>query len=250
MEKESFSNPEIAQLLNSAFICIKVDREERPDIDSIYMEFGQALMGGSAGWPLNVVLTPELRPFFAITYLPPHSAKGMMGFVELLQHLQALWQSEEKALIIDQANKLTEMFAHTSNATGHELPTLQDATQGADRLLEMADPVNGGLQGAPKFPLGYQAEFLMNYAKVQGDSRSLFYVELTLDKMSRGGIYDQIGGGFSRYAVDENWTIPHFEKMLYDNALLSFTYLQAWKMTKKERYAEVCGKFFTISSAT
>ncbi len=244
MEKESFNNPEIAQLLNSTFICVKVDREERPDVDSIYMEFGQALMGGSAGWPLNVVLTPELRPFFAITYLPPHSLtqshKGMMGLVELLQHLQVLWQSEEKTLIIDQANKLTEMFAHTSNATGHELPTLQDVTQGAGRLLEMADPVNGGLQGAPKFPLGYQSEFLMSVAKMQGDSRSLFYVELTLDKMSRGGIYDQIGGGFSRYAVDEDWTIPHFEKMLYDNAILSFTYLQAWKMTKKEHYAQVC----------
>lgn len=240
MERESFSNPAIAKLLNELFICIKVDREERPDVDNVYMELGQALMGGSAGWPLNMVLTPELRPFFAATYVPPQSQKDSMGFVELLGHLKALWESEERSLIVGQASKLTEMFAHTSNATGHELPAVADVDQGTGRLLEMSDPMYGGLMGAPKFPLGYQADFLLSYAKIKGDSRSLFYVELTLDKMSCGGIYDQVGGGFARYAVDEEWMIPHFEKMLYDNAILSMAYLQAWKMTKKERYAEVC----------
>ncbi|MBS0616038.1 MAG: thioredoxin domain-containing protein [Verrucomicrobia bacterium] len=239
MEHESFNNPAVAKLLNDTFISIKVDREERPDVDSVYMEMGQALMGGSAGWPLNLILTPELKPFFAVTYLPPQSQKGVMGFVELLQHLKTIWESDEKTLIVDQANKLTEMFAHTSNATGHELPQMTDVEQGAARLLETADPVHGGLQGAPKFPLGYQADFLLSFAKTKDDSRSLFYVELTLDKMCRGGIYDQIGGGFARYAIDEEWLIPHFEKMLYDNAILSCTYLEAWKMTKKEPYAVI-----------
>jgi len=239
MKRESFENGEIAQLLNRAFINIKVDREERPEVDSIYMEFAQALMSSAGGWPLNVILTPDLKPFFAVTYLPPKNIKGLMGLPEFVQHIQTLWVSDERQSICKEAEKLVEMFAHTSNATGHELPTQQHLMEAVEKFFNLADPVYGGIRGTPKFPMGYQSEFLMAHAKVKGDSRALFYVELTLEAMHQGGIYDHLGGGFARYAADEEWSIPHFEKMLYDNAILAKTYLEAWKVTKKEKYADV-----------
>lgn len=240
IEHESFENLEIAKALNETFINIKVDREERPEIDSIYMDFAQALMGASAGWPLNVLLTPDQKPFFAVTYLPPKDSKDMIGFPQFIEHIKALWQSEERKTFVAQAEQLVEMFAHTANATGHELPKEELIPQSVEQFFVIADAVNGGIKGELKFPMGYHSEMLLSYAKKRGDSRALYYVEQTLDMMHRGGIYDHLGGGFSRYAVDEHWKIPHFEKMLYDNAILAKTYLEGWRYTKKEQYKEAC----------
>lgn len=239
MEHETFSDPEIAKLMNEAFINVKVDREERPDIDSIYMEFAQALMSSAGGWPLNVLLTPDLKPFFAVTYLPPKTSKGLIGMPQFVENIQQIWSSEERSLLLEQAEKLTELFAHTSNATGQELPSEEEVVNAVEKFFEVADPAYGGIRGEPKFPLGYQSEFLLAFGKLKSDSRAIFYVELTLAMMYHGGIYDHLGGGFSRYAVDEKWMIPHFEKMLYDNAILAHAYLAAWKFTKKELYAKV-----------
>ncbi len=239
MSKESFENPEIAQQMNEAFVNIQVDREEHPEIDSIYMEFAQVLMSSGGGWPLNVVLTPDLQPFFATTYLPPSNKNGFVGFPQLISHIREMWQSEERSVFLEEASKLVEIFAHTANATGHELPTKESLVEGAQQIFKIADPVNGGLKGVPKFPLGYQLEFLLAYTKTQADSRALYYVDLTLDHMCRGGIYDHLGGGFARYAIDEQWLLPHFEKMLYDNAILAKAYLASWKLSKKELYKEV-----------
>jgi uncharacterized protein YyaL (SSP411 family) len=240
MERESFENVEIAQLMNQAFINIKVDREELPDIDSLYMEFAQSMMAGAAGWPLNVILTPELEPFFAATYLPPYSSHGLMGLVDLIQRISELWSSEERHKIINQAEKIVELFSHSVRTRGELLPGPEQVVTAAELLYKMADPVYGGIKGAPKFPIGYQYSFMMRYYKLTKDNRALFLVERTLDMMHRGGIYDHLGGGFARYSVDERWLVPHFEKMLYDNAILAQSYLEAWQLTKRPLYRQVC----------
>ena len=240
MEKETFENGEIAQMMNDTFINVKVDREEHPEVDSIYMEFAQALMSSAGGWPLNVVLTPDLKPFFAVTYLPPKANKGLIGMDQFITQIQMLWQSEERPMLVAQADKIVELFENSAKTSGVDMPGAEELLNATNMLFEIADPVNGGIKGEPKFPLGYQADFLLEYSKANKDSRSLFYIELTLLKMARGGIYDHLGGGFSRYCVDEKWHIPHFEKMLYDNAILSKTYLAAYKYTKKPIFAQVC----------
>ncbi len=240
MEHESFENPEIAKLMNDAFVNIKVDREELPQVDSIYMEFGQALMSSAGGWPLNLILTPNLKPFFAVTYLPPANKRGLMGMKQFVQHINQLWQSEERNQLVDQADKIVEIFEKSAKAGGDAVPTQEHLIISIEMLYQLADPVYGGMKGEPKFPMSYQSILFLEFAKWKGDSRALFCAELTLDMMLRGGIYDQLGGGFSRYAIDERWTIPHFEKMLYDNAILARTYLDAWKYTKKEAYRAGC----------
>lgn len=240
MEKESFENPEIAYLMNDAFINIKIDREELPYIDNLYMEFAQSMMAGSAGWPLNVILTPKLLPFFATTYLPAHNKQGMMGLSELIQRIRDVWNSEEREHIIDQSEKILEVFAESIHTQGDELPEKEQIEDTVELIFKMSDPVHGGMKGAPKFPIGYQNNLLMHYSATMQDSRAMFIVEKTLDMMHRGGIYDQLGGGFSRYSVDEEWLVPHFEKMLYDNALLIYCYLEAWQIEKKALYKEVC----------
>lgn len=240
MERESFSNAEVAALMNDFFINIKVDKEEHPEVDSIYMEFAQILMTSGGGWPLNLILTPSLKPFFAVTYLPLRAVGGLPGFIDVVQGLGKVWKSEEKKMFVEEAEKLTEIFAKTSNATGHSLPTPATLQEAFDRFFEIADPLNGGIKGIPKFPLSYQIEYLLQSVKETQDARVLYYVELSLQNMYRGGIYDHLGGGFCRYSIDEEWKIPHFEKMLYDNALLAKAYLQAWKMTKKPLYKTIC----------
>lgn len=241
MESESFKDEGLAKLLNETFVNIKVDREELPDVDSIYMEFAQALMSSAGGWPLNVVLTPDLKPFFAVTYLPPKTRRGMMGLDEFVTQIKQIWQSEERPRLIEQADKLIELFKQTLKKTeGDTLPGEKELTHGIELLFELADPIHGGIKGEPKFPLGYQILLFLNFSRLNNDSRSLFYAELTLDMMARGGIYDHLGGGFSRYSVDEFWLVPHFEKMLYDNAILARAYLDAWRFTKKKRYKEIC----------
>lgn len=240
MEKESFENKAIAKKMNETFICIKVDREELPDVDGLYMDFAQSMMSGSVGWPLNLVLTPDLEPFFSATYLPPKTAKGMMGMVELIEHMKELWESDEREKVISQAEKIVDLFEDAVETTGENFPDPDLPSDTADLLFKMADPVYGGIQGAPKFPIGYQTSFLFRFYKTEKDSRALFLGEKTLEMMHRGGIYDHLGGGFSRYSVDEAWKIPHFEKMLYDNAILAFTYLEAWQLTKKPIYRRIC----------
>lgn len=240
MEKESFSNLEVAKLLNEVFVNIKVDREELPHIDNLYMEFAQALMSSSGGWPLNVVLTPDLKPIFAVTYMPPEEKRGMIGMKQFAMHIHKLWGGGERTLLIEQAEKLVEVLARSSEHAGHDMLSQRELQLSIEMLFELADPVYGGMKGAPKFPLGYHALFLMQEALANKDSRALFLLELTLTKMACGGIYDHLGGGFSRYAIDERWHVPHFEKMLYDNAILARAYLEAWRFTKNPRYIEVC----------
>lgn len=240
MEKESFEDVETAQILNEVFVNIKVDREELPEVDAIYMDFAQVLMSTSGGWPLNLILTPDLKPFFAVTYLPKKGKHGLMGLQQFVAHIQQLWKSDEREQLVAQAGQLVELFTKTAAPTGADIPSLDYISSSVELMFDLADPVYGGMKGEPKFPLGYQVQFLLEYAKYKADSRALFYVDLTLDKMASGGIYDQIGGGFSRYSVDEKWMVPHFEKMLYDNALLAKAYLDAWKMTQNPRYQAIC----------
>ncbi len=239
MEKEVFSNTEVGKFLNDNFISIKVDREEHPEVDSLYMDFAQIIMGGGGGWPLNLILSPDQKPLLAATYLPLKPMRGLPGFLEFVTQVKQLWDSPERQELVLQSDKLIEAFAQSSNATGHTLPTQTTLQNGVDLFFNLVDPINGGMKGEPKFPLGYQAEFLLHWSKQMSDSRALFYVKLTLDAMERGGIYDQLGGGFSRYAVDEEWTIPHFEKMVYDNAILARTYAVAWKLTDSPHYKSV-----------
>jgi len=240
MEHESFENPEVARLLNETFINIKVDREELPEVDGLYMEFAQGMMAGAAGWPLNLILTPDLEPFFAATYLPPHNKHGLMGLNEIILRIRDVWTGEERENVMMQATQVVQVFANTVHVQGDEIPDSDQLADILDLLFKLADPVYGGMKGAPKFPIGYQYNFIMRYGTQHNDSRALFFVERTLDMMQRGGIFDHLGGGFSRYSVDEAWLVPHFEKMLYDNALLSYAYLEAWQITKNPLYRQIC----------
>lgn len=240
MEKESFEDPHVAQLLNRCFINVKVDREELPDVDNLYMDFAQSMMAGSAGWPLNVILTPELKPFFAATYLPPSSVHGLMGLVDVVMRIDEAWHGPEREKIVDQAERIVEVFGESIHPLGQEMPFREQVEEMAGLICKMADPIFGGLKGAPKFPIGYQISFMLRYYALMKDSRALFWVERTLEMMHRGGIYDHLGGGFSRYSVDERWLVPHFEKMLYDNAILAQSYLEAWQLTHKNLYKDVC----------
>ncbi len=240
MEHESFANPDVAKLLNDAFINIKVDREELPQVDSIYMELAQGLMSSAGGWPLNIILTPDLKPFFAVTYVPPDEQRGLIGFPQVISQIKEIWHSKDRERLIEQADKIVEMFSQISPSSGTVLPSEGLINRSIEIFFEISDPVFGGIKGEPKFPMSYQLEFLLRYAKKNSDSRSLFLVELTLDQMSRGGICDHIGGGFSRYSVDDRWIVPHFEKMLYDNALLAETYCEAFRFTRNPHYRMIC----------
>lgn len=239
MEREVFSSTEVGKFLNDNFVSIKVDREEHPEVDSLYMDFAQIIMGGGGGWPLNLILSPDQKPLLAATYLPVKPMRGLPGFLEFVTQVKLIWDSPERQELILQSDKLIEAFAQSSNATGHTLPTASTLQSAVDLFFNLVDPVNGGMKGEPKFPLGYQAEFLLYWSKQKNDSRALFYVKLTLDAMERGGIYDQLGGGFARYSIDEEWTIPHFEKMIYDNAILARTYAVAWKFTDNSHYKTI-----------
>ncbi len=240
MEKESFENEEIAKEMNDAFINIKLDREEHPHLDNLYMDFAQSLMSGASGWPLNVILTPELKPFFAATYLPPHTRGGLLGLSELIHRIKEVWDGEERELVLEQAEKILHLFADSVRLKGVSLPPKETIQNTVELLFKLSDPVHGGIKGVPKFPIGYQYNFFMHYFATMKDARALFIAERTLDLIQRGGIYDHLGGGFARYSVDESWLVPHFEKMLYDNALLVMCYLELWQITKKEIYKRIC----------
>lgn len=239
MEKEVFEDEHLAKMLNDTFVNIKVDREELPEVDALYMEFAQSMLAGAAGWPLNLVLTPDLKPIYAATYLPPASQPGILGMPDFIQRIRKLWQSDDRSRVIDQANHLVNMFEANSHYKGEHLPGHDLLVNAGETLFKLADPIFGGIIGRPKFPVGFQTQFFFHYAQLLKDGRALFCAELTLDMMARGGIYDQLGGGFSRYSVDEQWLIPHFEKMLYDNSMLVETYSEGYQILKKPAYRKV-----------
>ncbi len=245
MERESFQSVELAQRMNRLFINVKVDREEMPQVDSLYMEFAQAMMSGGAGWPLNLILTPDLNPFFAATYLPPDSTRGFFGMKQLVQRIKQIWEDPQaRENVIEQAGKIVDIFAEQAVPDRTTIPEKEIIKTGADLVFRAADPLYGGMKGTPKFPIGFQAIFLLREAYKQADSRALFYVERTLEMMHRGGLYDHLGGGFARYCIDEQWLIPHFEKMLYDNAILAHVYIEAFAYTKQDFYREVAEQTF------
>jgi hypothetical protein len=237
MERESFENEATAKVLNDNFICIKVDREERPDLDEIYMMATQ-MVTGSGGWPMSVWLTPDLKPYYAGTYFPPDDRWGRPGFPKVLLRLSEAYRTD-RGKVEQSAKGITQMVeqalaADTSSAT---LSADIVATT-VDSMEQRFDPLYGGFGGAPKFPHTMDLMLLLRSWRETRDPETLKMVDLSLDKMARGGMNDQLGGGFHRYSVDERWLIPHFEKMLYDNALLARTYLEAYQATANEQYAK------------
>ncbi len=232
MEHESFEDPEIARLMNDRFVCIKVDREERPDVDAVLMEACQA-MTGQGGWPLNAFLTPEQAPFFVGTYYPPESRHGLPSWRAVLDAIAAAW-AERPDDIRQQSSKVLRSLGGASRLTASDEP-ITDALLGdaVDALRGSFDTRNGGFGGAPKFPQASLIEFLLARGEREM-SQSM------LRAMATGGIYDQVGGGFARYAVDATWTVPHFEKMLYDNALLARAYLHGWQVSAEPLLRRVC----------
>jgi uncharacterized protein YyaL (SSP411 family) len=239
MEHESFENPRIARIMNDHFVNIKVDREERPDLDSIYMDAVQA-MTGHGGWPMTVFLTPDGKPFFGGTYYPPEDRMGMPGFPKVLQALTEAWREKRDEL----EQGAGELQAHLARLSGLHIPQQEELSEGTldkaqEALSGVYDKRHGGFGGAPKFPQPMALEFALRTYKRTGDLQALDMVSHTLDEMSAGGIYDHLGGGFHRYAVDDRWLVPHFEKMLYDNAQLARLYLQAWLATENAHYRRV-----------
>ncbi len=240
MERESFENEAIARVMNDHFVCIKVDREERPDLDDIYMTATVAL-SGSGGWPMTVFLTPDTRPFFAGTYFPPEDKYGRPGFPTLLERVADLWKNDRDALL-QQAAELTQHVRDVSK-TAEPLPVADEAIAAAVRQLgEAFDPQYGGFSPAPKFPPCSSLSLLLRHHRRTGDPRALSMVTTTLDGMKNGGMYDHVGGGFARYSTDERWLVPHFEKMLYDNALLAGVYLEALQVTGDAEYRRVASE--------
>lgn len=238
MEHESFENEEIANIMNENFIDIKVDREERPDLDAIYMEAVQA-MTGSGGWPLTVFLTPENKPFFGGTYFPPENRYGMPGFPIVLRTVADAYQNR-RSEIETAAQQIVTVLTSKSESDGAMEPLTVDILGQAYSALKLDfDREDGGFGTAPKFPQPMALEFLLRYYYRTQDTAVLEMVNLTLEKMAKGGIYDQLGGGFHRYATDSHWLVPHFEKMLYDNALLSRIYLHAYLVTGNRLYRSV-----------
>ncbi len=236
MAHESFEDEEVAEILNRDFISIKVDREERPDIDSVYMSVCQA-MTGSGGWPLTILMTPEQKPFWAGTYLPKQGRYGQYGLMELLEQVVRLWKHDREKLRRT-GDRITAAI-NDKQVSGGQEPDRMLIQKAYAQFLKRFDRQWGGFGPAPKFPAPHNLLFLLRYAQGEDKPVVLNMVSATLDAMARGGIHDHIGGGFSRYSTDERWLVPHFEKMLYDNALLLLAYLKAYQYTKKEDYADV-----------
>ncbi len=238
MARESFEDEAIAQLMNDNFINIKVDREERPDLDTIYMNAVQ-MMTGSGGWPMTVFLTPDGRPFYGGTYFPPVDRHGLPGFPRILIAVAEAYRTRRDEIEQSAEGVLGELKRLDRAAPQEGGLSYEILDHAANQLLRTLDPVYGGLGNKPKFPPSMTLSFLLRQYHRTKDQSALNAVELTLEKMARGGMYDQLGGGFHRYSVDEKWLVPHFEKMLYDNALLSRVYLDAFLVTGKEFYKRI-----------
>jgi uncharacterized protein YyaL (SSP411 family) len=240
MERESFENPAVAKFLNDHFVSIKVDREERPDVDKVYMTFVQATTG-QGGWPLSAFLTPDLKPFFGGTYFPPGSQHGRPGFLQLLQQIQQLWSTRRNDIDDSASSIHTRLQQATTASQEAETGSLSVETLRHAGLTfkQSHDVKHGGFGGAPKFPQPSQPQFLLRYALRFSDPEATRMVLHTCDRMAAGGIHDQLGGGFARYSVDAEWLVPHFEKMLYDNAQLAQLYLDAFLVSGDARHANV-----------
>lgn len=238
MERESFENEKIAEIMNENFINIKVDLEERPDVDQIYMTFIQ-ITSGHGGYPLNVFLTPDKKPFFGGTYFPPEPRHNMASFPQILESIAEAWREKREDIIYSADEVLSEIRRISQvEAAGENLSeSLLDAA--FQKFVSSFDKTNGGFGGAPKFPPAMSLEFLLRFYKSEDNRIALEIVRKTLDKMANGGIYDQLGGGFHRYTVDAIWLVPHFEKMLYDNAQLARIYAHFYQITKDDFYKRI-----------
>jgi len=242
MAHESFEDPAVAKLMNEVFVSIKVDREERPDIDAIYMTVCQ-VMTGSGGWPLTIIMTPDKRPFFAATYIPRVSRFGRIGMLELIPQINELWLKRHED-VMNSADEITLALQRMSpDSPGGQLDE-QTLNLAYEQLLGRFDVQHGGFGGAPKFPMAHNLSFLLRYWKRTGKSESLHMVEKTLQAMRGGGIYDHVGFGFHRYSTDAQWLVPHFEKMLYDQAMIAIAYIEAYQVTGKEEYKKTAREIF------
>ena len=242
MERESFEDEETARVMNDHFVNIKIDREERPDLDHIYMDAVQA-MTGSGGWPLNVFLTPEGKPFYGGTYFPPKRAFNRPSWQEILLGVNEAF-NQKRNEIDAQAENLTEHLTQANSfgispVSEKEIFTKEKSSEAFANIMKNADKEWGGFGRAPKFPQSFTIQYLLRFHHVNGNEEALQQALLSIDKMIDGGIYDQIGGGFSRYSTDTEWLVPHFEKMLYDNALLISVISEAYQLTGKKRYQQV-----------
>jgi len=242
MEKESFEDPEVADFMNRVFVSIKADREERPDLDHLYMSVCQMLTG-SGGWPLTIIMTPEKRPFFAGTYFSKHTRFGRIGLMELIPRIEDVWRNR-RGEVLDSAERIVGTLASAAEQTARrdlDRATLDRAFQ---ELSSSFDSAHGGFGGAPKFPSPHNLIFLMRYWKRTGDPRALQMVEKTLAEMRWGGLFDHVGLGFHRYSTDKEWLVPHFEKMLYDQAMLALAYTEAWQAAKNPLFRKTAQEIF------
>jgi uncharacterized protein len=238
MERESFENPRIAELMNGSFVNIKVDREERPDLDGIYMQAVQA-MTGAGGWPMTVFLTPDGTPFYGGTYFPPQDRGNMPGFPRLLAAIAEAWKNRRQE-VLQSGRQLREQLQQTIRPAGASAALDVEILDAAARgLIRQHEPEYGGFGNAPKFPQPMALEFLLRYWKRSGNQEALDVTTHTLDRMARGGIYDHLGGGFARYSTDGEWLVPHFEKMLYDNAQLTRAYLMGYQATGNAFFKDI-----------
>lgn len=238
MGEESFEDDEVAAVLNRDYICIKVDREERPDVDAVYMAACQ-VMTGQGGWPLTIVMTPQQKPFWAGTYLPKTMRYGRLGLLELLEAITKQWKTDRSKLLRAGEEMVAYLQAPQKGRKKSKEPSKKLVQDGVSWYRRSYDRHWGGFGSAPKFPTAHNLLFLLRYAQVENDPQAQDMVEHTLVQMYRGGLFDHIGGGFSRYSTDERWLVPHFEKMLYDNALLTLSYLEAYQVTKRPLYGDI-----------
>ncbi len=229
MAHESFTDPVTAEQLNANFVAIKVDREERPDVDAVYMSATQALTG-AGGWPMTCFLTPDAQPFYAGTYYPPEPRSGLPSFRQLLAAISEAWAGNRDE-VLAAAGRIGESLSAMSGSLTAGVIGAAELAAAATEMLDQFDPVHGGFGGAPKFPPAMAIEFLLRHHERTGSAQALAAADLTLDRMARGGIFDQLGGGFSRYSVDRSWHVPHFEKMLDDNAQLLRLYAHHSRLT-------------------
>ncbi len=243
MERESFEDPEVARLMNNTFVSIKVDREERPDVDGIYMNACQMLTG-SGGWPLTILMTPDKKPFFAGTYIPKDNRFGRVGMLTLVPRIQQAWAAQHEEILHSADQIVAGLQSLSADAGGESLgeSTLKTAFQ---QLASRFDETDGGFGHAPKFPTPHNLSFLLRYWKRSSDPRALEMVEKTLQAMRQGGVYDHVGFGFHRYSTDAQWLVPHFEKMLYDQAMLVMAYTEAFQATGKKEYEKTAREILT-----